>query len=525
MTQHAGPFLTMYEFESRNTGSWIEALEYSVPLLGFEYAPLGKVWRAKDRKPLVNGLSWAPGLKLDRCHFFQKLIVSPATFIFESDEKQPSDKPMFELLDGGDFPEHEPKSNQISSIIEFMSQLSEKLPTCSPDPVTPEHIFENLRTATSYVTANNRQACVDQSLADLLKRGGLFEVPKNFKLSVITSADAGSIGTLLASGLRAAFSDLNITLGIQTYGTDRLQKSIRDFEAANQSPTPGHVALIGVEGKTGDPVPAEIEEILLRMDRNRIPYRLFSVNNDAIKWSTFDMAGILVQLAGGQPFRLNLPLPDRFDQPVFIGLDLGHPFKSESSILAVTVVDRYGRLIAYWTGDQPRDETIFRPALEKALDYLWGVLAKRFPDGFEPIVFRDGRMFENETLVPFEKRFGGMFTFVEIRKSRVPLFCNGFDTVLPGTACRVPGSDELILLAHSSNTPNHLLNPIRVRIVRDDLNIGDEQILQIITGLCYSPRLGLMPSRIPAPQRWADGLAGNSPTDHRFRGLHFVEHN
>jgi hypothetical protein len=50
------------------------------------------------------------------------------------------------------------------------------------------------------------------------------------------------------------------------------------------------------------------------------------------------------------------------------------------------------------------------------------------------------------------------------------------------------------------------------------IGLSTDQILGIVCAMSFSPGLGLHRHTLPAPVYWADGIAGASDTDLRFRG-------
>jgi hypothetical protein len=276
----------------------------------------------------------------------------------------------------------------------------------------------------------------------------------------------------------------------------------------------------------GTEIDPETLQVVDEMDTLRMPYRFFSLDNSALAWSSLDETGILLQLAGGSPFALDLPLPDAGGPAfVFLGIDLGHPKTGPLSWLVVTAVDAQGQLLAYWKGQQLRDETPDAAKLQEAMKWIHNQLRQQYGGDYRPVVMRDGRMLANESLRTFGPCWGEAFTAVEVIKRPVPLMLEGDACALAGTMCVPDGSDYFFLLTSRSRVSGHVAQPLKVRVSFDGLALGRDRIARLLTGLCYAPALGLSPTRSPAPIYWADGIAAIGPTNHQFAGLHFVPHN
>ncbi len=517
------PFLTLFDTDLPDLSAVPEAISLTARESGYSCSGPYKLWKHDERIDLADGFSYVHGFELTPFDH-TRIVVSSRYFFFEPGAELPSRFSFTDFLDEGRIPKVDDYPIRIERILKLMQEFSLRQPAFSSKPVVPIQIWENLRSFTQVETSISAPQNCDTKMSINLKNGGLYRSPHGFMISIVAPPDRTAVAGQLREEFTRSFRDLKIEVAIECHSENLLEKSLAEFESRKSGPTPGHVTFIGVSGRKGDYIPENIERCLVTLDRHRIPYRLFSLDNQNFRWSVLDMSIIAVQLAGGIPYRVRLPLGANLPNPVFIGFDMGHP-KDGESVVVGTAVDRFGSLLAYWEGRQPRDETLSEKCLRDALKFLTTVLRKRFPDGYQPVIIRDGRMFENESLYPYEEAFQGGFSFIEVRKSGVPLFCDGLNLVPPGTACRIPNHGGLVLLAHYGNVRTHQLNPIRIDVVRNGHGIDELELLKIVTGLCYAPILGLLPSRIPAPIYWADGIAGNNPINHQFRGLHFVNHN
>lgn len=526
--QNLKPFLTLFRFQSRGAKPWIEAIIEGIRRLEYEAVRskgIVKTWKHSERTAFDHGLSLSPGFEIGQMERNFCLVVLPTMFLFEPGSDQPSAQSTSTLLASGLHPQLTAKEQRIRSVLEFTKALASVVPGLQPEPIAPSHVYSNLHQKTNYIVGGGNVGSCGENLPRLLKKHGFLQTPQPFRITVFSPDAASHTCQPFIQQLESRIKELHAEPAIFEFSYQEIQQYLTAFEDRGLQPKPGRVALIGVTGQTGAPLSEAAAALLKRLDTQQIPYRLFSLENPAMSWSAFDMAGILVQLAGGVPYRLRLPWPDRLKHPVLIGLDLGHPRNLNESVAVITIVDSNGVLLGYWRGRQPRDETLREQTLREGLTWAKQFLQSHYPGGCEPVIMRDGRRFRGETFEPYEELLGPGFTYIEVVKSPAPFFCLGYDNVPAGTACRLEGIDGRFLVANYPVVREQLLHPIRIRLVRDDWALGEDAVTAIVAGLCYAPKLGLAPSRLPAPTYWADGIAAIGPTDHRFSGLHWVATN
>ena len=139
------------------------------------------------------------------------------------------------------------------------------------------------------------------------------------------------------------------------------------------------------------------------------------------------------------------------------------------------------------------------------------------------LVIRDGRLFESEIAEDYLRTFNGKTTLIEFRKyNNPPILING---QLPDSPALVWDSTQYNeLTGFLSTLPQGHKNEFdRVFKIHSQsrwngCGFSMHQIGQILTALSVAPGLGLHPKALPSPIYWADGIAGASDSDLRFRG-------
>ena len=139
------------------------------------------------------------------------------------------------------------------------------------------------------------------------------------------------------------------------------------------------------------------------------------------------------------------------------------------------------------------------------------------------MVVRDGRLFENEVADVVFEILGSRTSLFEYRKGGNPsaVTLGTRTSPLPAPfAVQVPDTDTMFLAPAAPRGVADL--PAAAKVVwRGDWNrLGLEasEIASILASQTLTPGLGLHQSNLPAAVYWADGVAGATDSDLRFRG-------
>ena len=263
------------------------------------------------------------------------------------------------------------------------------------------------------------------------------------------------------------------------------------------------------------------------LERHHLPWRRAYAIDDR-RWSVYDQAGSLLQAAGGHPHAVALTEGESL--PWSIGIDLSH--RATYSRIAASLVSPDGQLVKSWILDQERQENVKSAALRRLLV----TAAREVPMGERSaglLVVRDGRVFESEFVDDYRRELGGPVTLVELRKNGNPPMLLGGDARLPTNPVvgwlreAVDGSLGFLTTLPKSVMTGEFGSVLKVWMSQtwDGMNLGPEQLVRILFAQTLTPGLGLGKRRLPAPIYWADGIAGASDNDLRFRGQCVVDLN
>lgn len=266
---------------------------------------------------------------------------------------------------------------------------------------------------------------------------------------------------------------------------------------------------------------ARMLDLFRRLDERGLAWRR-AYADDPIRFSVRDQAASLLQAVGGSPHRIGLRGGKAL--PWSLGVDLSHAHSVDRSRLCVALVDPGGRLTGAWVCTQPRDETARPESLRPLLRAARSCLER---EGGAEIVLalRDGRFFENENPALYREELGTRVELLELAKHNNPPLLESMAGGAPkpprGAVAGVHGSGEWVyLLPGVTQEVGGLESVLKFRRRRggDSADFGDRELAEILVALTYAPGLGSRRSRFPAPIYWADGIAGASDTDLRFRG-------
>ena len=287
-----------------------------------------------------------------------------------------------------------------------------------------------------------------------------------------------------------------------------------------------NVPVLFMLAHTGVPPSDRMTRVMDGMDRHCLPWRRAYATDDR-NWSVSDQVGSLLQAAGGTSHAVALEGGERL--PWSIGIDVSK--RDDYSRVATSLIDPNGRLAGSWFLDQARQENIEQGVLRRLLR----ATADRVPPKDRSngiLIIRDGRVFEAENVDDYTRDLGAPVTLVELRKYGNPPLLLDRDALLPtgpvvGWLPQVPNGTLGFLVTLPNSTQERFDNPLKVWMpdAWDGLRLGRERLARILYAQTLTPGLGLRRRRLPAPVYWADGIAGASNSDLRFRGQCAVDLN
>ena len=347
---------------------------------------------------------------------------------------------------------------------------------------------------------------------------GPLQAPGLSLLSVYSEQFEGDRLEQLAVRLRASIAKLAPDVEVRVADFCEVNSNLSSICSKGRR----SVAYVGVRGGHGEPISPRTREHLERLDLARIPYRAFGDKTFTERYALNDQVPHLIELLGGHSFR-TVPVSG-FEKTTYLGFDLGHPKSKRHSVPVMTVVDARGRLLGYWRGQQPRDETIRSGSIRAALEWLRRI-HKKLSLSNDWVVLRDGKSFKNDGMCELFKELGEMTTYVEVIKNPVPLMHRDSNPMEPGGLAILDDGREVLLQTEQPLVPYQIGRPIRLRLGHNPAGRSIESVAASVFSLCHAPSLGLRSTRSPGPIYWADGLAKESGKALQFAGLHHVEHN
>lgn len=520
-------YLTLYPLQILK--GWERRLAPAVKMLGYRWYARGRVWRECDRKKCRQGLEFVDGFTVSPVRLAPRrhaVAINPHRFFFEDGADGPSDKPAWHLFQEAATPNPLSMSQTIARITKFHKSLADFGEVLSAQPVDIVKSQEGLgRQTWRLFGVAHQKYPLTASPGSALSTVGAEAVPNGLEFRVCTFHDKPKALEQYAQQLADACRRIHVAATLKIMTPEDAPLIVTAESEKKLGGRRDLAILLGVRGRKGEKLSDPELSYLSNLDKMRIPYRLFSLDNQALKWSAFDQAGILLESAGGSAYSIHLPDIKPGPPLVFVGLDLGHPRHSRRSWVVATLVDERGHLIGYWRDSQIRDETIRNESITAALNWIYLTLRKKFAGEYRGLILRDGRMFRHESIEAYAPFFRHDFSFVEVIKHPVPLMLSENGCAPEGSLCVPKDSECFFLLTSRSRNQSQINLPLKIHPVYDGLSLGRDRLAQLIVGLCYAPTLGLSHTRSPAPIYWANGIAAIGETNHQFSGLHHVPHN
>lgn len=360
---------------------------------------------------------------------------------------------------------------------------------------------------------------VGTRLNDGYKAHGFDTVPDGWMISVcpvdgvpFTFADS------VVQRIGRAAAQRRVSPQVQVVSAADVANALADIAGA-ESIAVERVVLFVLPRRDRDP---SRETLLLfaAMDAAGVRYRR-SYSTDALDFSIPDQLPSLLIAAGGRPHRVSAAVGP--DDLWSVGIDLSHRRESEISKLAVTLIDPVGSVAGVWVGRQRRDETALPSTLAPLLRAASAHLRLQGSGDAPLLVLRDGRLFEREVPRVVFRELGSEVTLVEYRKRGNPTAYNTDDgpLLLPAPhAVRIPDATTMFLAPAPPRTVRDM--PAVAKVTWEPswnrLDLSYTELASIIAGQTLGPGLGLHQRTLPAPIYWADGVAGATDSDLRFRG-------
>lgn len=453
------------------------------------------------REPLGLG-EWALGIKDHRKYFDSE----------KGDSIKQSEQVLFDRN-----PQKYPRPfERVKACAILGVKLGEVLDGFTGESLAPDS-FERKVHEKNHLVTRSGETPINPSIGRLLKFNGFLKCPTNLELIILAGDPDNSVVRQYA---------VNMERGFRNYGFQGKVIS-QSFDFGLRMPegnlSKHSVGLIALSGNRGSALHPKELAVMEHLDRCGVPYRMFSINNSELFWSSLDQVGALVMLAGGIPYRMNLNWPE--GRPIYsVGVDVGHPLHVGDSKLAVSLMAPDGEHLNTFMCAQKRDETADQNNLFHMLRET-SELAKEHAGAkqIEFLVLRDGRRNPGESLSGYLNNLSSQMTLVDVSK-RVNAYAYSPGSFAPGACGDVlhfnQGGATLAITAPSATSAQiPMLRKIRIDKGWDGLQLGREKVAEVICSMAFSPALGFKPHGNPGPVYWADGAASISLENCHFRGI------
>ena len=360
------------------------------------------------------------------------------------------------------------------------------------------------------------------SVMALYREHGFEHIPGGFTVSVcplesVPTAVARKFSERLAQAARKMHAGMKPRITSLTKVSERLE----DIKNSGEKVREGHCVLFILPSKKQKAKEATVA-LFRALREAAVPFRR-AYADDPLDHSVPDQLPSLLIAAGGRP---HCSLTQTAGTPAWtIGVDISHPNEQPISVLALTLVDPDGGLVGAWTKEQPRDETARVETVRALLTHCKQKLST-YDSGSPIVVFRDGRIFENEDGNLYRDSLERDVSFFEYRKGGNP------QIVRLGTTMMLP-SEPLATSLHGTSTMFVTIAPPRAnqlaRVAKitwrkewNYLRLTPREVGEILAASATAPGLGPNTRHVPASIYWADGIAGIRPKGATQRDLRFV---
>lgn len=504
-------------------GDWLRLADEALRSSGISTIRKGKhqlvAWREVRR---FQSIRYCDGCLISRLWLGPKrwaLAVTGKRLYFKGDGFFLDDR-QEHLIVSGNRPPSPDTEKQLTNQWDLLTILMKGLGSLSHKPVSLRSLDCDLALAREVWIGKIARTMPPASLNDLYREFGFDSVPEDFAISVCPLDGVSSaVAEEFARRIKRTGKQRHADVRARIWNPEEIEARINTLKEAGGSVMRGRCVLFVLPSKEHGPS-HDACALFGALERARVPFRR-AYCDDQLKYSIPDQLPSLLIAAGGRPHR---SLTQLGNQPVWtVGVDLGHHPERSSSVLALTLVDPEGSLVAVWTKEQTRDET----ARHSVLSHLLMKCVKRlrsFDNSPHVVVLRDGRLFENEPFSVYKEAFRSNFSLFEYRKRGNPQIINlGIKpSAVPGPmAAMVPGESTMFIVVVSPKTEQDLPRVAKVswRERWNGLGMEPHRLASMLAVSATAPGLGLHPRHLPAAIYWADGVAGASDEDLRFRGV------
>jgi len=426
-------------------------------------------------------------------------------------------RPEHEIV-GDDRPAGRSTIEEYHEQTKLLMALTTRLPG-HPQPVSLVQTADGLESARSVCIGTATKPFVTSNLNHIYRELGFDCVPPAWTISVCgVDGVASAVLSEFVTRIKRAATQRHAAIAVRASSISEIRSRLESVEKSGVRP--GRCVLFVLPNRDQHPSP-EFFALLSALDAHRVPYRR-AYATDALDFSIPDQLPSLLLACGGRPHRIAWGAEG--EMPWLLALDLGHQRESANSVVVATLTSPDGILVHAAKTVQRKDETIDRQSLERLLTSCAAAMANRSDVGRGVLLLRDGRHFENEDGGAYPRLLGRTLSVIEYRKRWNPQIVGsersgGFVSDI--FAAHVPGSTTMFLTTTIPRSPSALPDVAKVtwREEWNQLKLTHGEIARSLVSAAAAPGLGLHARHLPAPVYWADGIAGISESDLRFRGV------
>ena len=412
-----------------------------------------------------------------------------------------------------------PLSERLHCLKKLEQQLQVECTNNFGDSVGLSDCNSNLTDGVQLQSKTGNHTC-NQKLRSIHEQGGFHSVPTDIVIALCPAEGVKpEIATDFEKRTISECEKRGVSISIKHLTLDRLETRLTELAGAS-TPKRNDTPVWFILRTKEDEVPTRILAIMQQLEQHGLPWRRAYATDNRV-WSVPDQVGSLIQAAGGHPHVV--VLADGGLPPWSIGIDLSH--RGEFSRAAAAVVNPNGQLTGAWILDQQRrGEGLNAAVLRRLLKAcVQSISSTDRANGM--LVIRDGRQFEKENSDFYRRGLGGPVSLVELRKYGNPPLLIGDDAVTPSQPAvawlpDTPGESIgfMVTLPRRDRDEFDRVTKVRLPDSWDELKLGRDRLAHILAAQTLTPGLGLHPRYLPAPIYWADGIAGATDSDLRFRG-------
>jgi hypothetical protein len=416
-----------------------------------------------------------------------------------------------------------PKAPSAQDVIGFQMEtfdiLRETL-NSNMNLVKLERITPDIGSARIAKIGDSANTSPPSRLNELYREMGFDYVPDNFTI-ILCPLEKSSPGIAQEFSYRlkqaAAQRQINVKVISTNHGV--ISARLDEIATSGEGIKAERCVLFILPTKGQSPAESSLA-LFKKLEDRKVPFKR-AYADDPLKFSIPDQLPSILMAASGRPHQSPTEVSGR---PIWtVGVDLSHRVKQRASILCLTLVNPNGELVGAWKSEQQLDETARDETLVNLLSRCRTRLLS-FDPSPRVMVLRDGRLFSGENSDLYSQELGATVSLFEFRKRGNPqIVFSDTPNLIPNIpiAAMIQGERTMFITTAPPRSQNDLPAVSKVTWHKEwnRIELTTGEVGRLLSTSATAPGLGLHARHLPAPIYWADGLAGASDEDLRFRGI------